>query len=125
RNLRLAIARDPAFLTIAEQVADEMNAWAKSFFGRTIVDDWRTQLDFTTIIFRARGLHLDDRHIRAADGSGFSASIADLAMYVVHNHRALRERGRSIVVYLPKIQTAEEAALWNDIIVALEQHVGL
>jgi malate synthase len=125
RNLRLAIARDPAFLTIAEQVADEMNAWAKSFFGRTIVDDWRTQLDFTTIIFRARGLHLDDRHIRAADGSGFSASIADLAMYVVHNHETLRGRGRSIVLYLPKIQTAEEAALWNDIITALEQHVGL
>jgi len=125
RNLRLAIARDESFLKVAEQVADEMNAWAKSFFGRTIIDDWQKQLDFTTIIFRARGLHLDDRHIKAADGSGFSASIADLAMYVVHNHAALRGRGRSIVVYLPKIQTAEEAALWNDLITALEQHIGL
>ena len=125
RNLRVAIARDESFLKVAEQVADEMNAWAKSFFGRTIIDDWQKQLDFTTIIFRARGLHLDDRHIKAADGSGFSASIADLAMYVVHNHAALRGRGRSIVVYLPKIQTAEEAALWNDLITALEQHIGL
>ena len=28
-------------------------------------------------------------------------------------------------MYLPKIQTAEEAALWNDILSALEQHLGL
>ena len=125
RNLRLAIARDPVFLAVVQQVADEMNAWATRFFGRAIVDDWRQQLDFTTIIFRARGLHLDDRHITAADGGGFSASIADLAMYVVHNQQTLRSRNRSVVVYLPKIQTAEEAALWNDIMTALEKHVGL
>src|SRR4029077_12553765 len=27
--------------------------------------------------------------------------------------------------YLPKIQTAEEAVLWNDLLAALEQHLGL
>ena len=31
----------------------------------------------------------------------------------------------SVVLYLPKIQTAEEAALWNDILSALESHLGL
>src|ERR1041385_4113855 len=77
RNLRIAISRDPLFLKIAEQVAEEMNSWARDFFGRTIISDWRTQLDFTTKIFRARGLHLDDRHVSAADGNGFSASIVD------------------------------------------------
>ena len=30
-----------------------------------------------------------------------------------------------MVVYLPKIQTAEEAALWNDMLTALEVHLGL
>ena len=29
------------------------------------------------------------------------------------------------MLYLPKIQTAEEAALWNDILTALETHLGL
>ncbi len=67
-------------------------------------------------IFRCRGLHLDDRHVRDADGTGFSASIVDLVLYVVNNQRALRAEGRSIVLYLPKIQTAEEAALWNDML---------
>ena len=31
----------------------------------------------------------------------------------------------SIVLYLPKIQIAEEAALWNEMISALETHLGL
>ena len=125
RNLKLAIARDPMFLGVAESVAAEMNEWGQSFFRRNIVDDWRRQLDFTTVIFRARGLHLDDRHVAAADGGGFSASIVDLALYVTNNHERLRSSGRSVVLYLPKIQTAEEAALWNDMLTALEQHLGL
>jgi malate synthase len=125
RNLKLAIQRDLVFLKVAEQVAAEMNRWAQGFFGRPIISDWKRQLDFTTKIFRARGLHLDDRHVRHSGGAGFSASIVDAVLYVVNNHRRLREAGSSVVLYLPKIQTAEEAALWNDILSALEQHLGL
>jgi len=73
RNLKAAIARRPQFLGVAEQVGPEMNGWAESFFGRRIIDDWRKQLDFTSTIFRPRGLHLDDRHVRSAAGSSFSA----------------------------------------------------
>jgi malate synthase len=102
-----------------------MNAWAQHFFGRPIIPDWQQQLDFTTKLFRARGLHLDDRHVRHKGGGGFSASVVDAALYVVANHRRLREAGSSIVLYLPKIQTAEEAALWNEILSTLEQHLGL
>ncbi len=125
RNLRLAIDKDPLFLRVAESVAAEMNQWAQGFFGRPIIADWRRQLDFTTKMFRPRGLHLDDRHVRERDGTGFSASIVDLALYVVNNHQRLTGAGASIVLYLPKIQTAEEAALWNDLFAALEQHLGL
>jgi malate synthase len=125
RNLKLAILRDPVFLKVAEQVAGEMNRWGQGFFGRPIIDDWHKQLDFTTKIFRARGLHLDDRHVRHAGGGGFSASIVDAALYVVNNHRRLRESGSSVVLYCPKIQTAEEAALWSDILSALGRHLGL
>jgi malate synthase len=125
RNLRLAIHRDPVFTKVAEQVAGEMNQWAQGFFGRPIINDWKKQLDFTTKIFRARGLHLDDRHVRHTGGAGFAASIVDAALYIVNNHRRLREAGASLVLYLPKIQTAEEAALWNDILAALERHLGL
>jgi malate synthase len=125
RNLKLAIHGDPLFLKVAEEVSGEMNTWAQGFFGRAIVADWRTQLSFTTKIFRPRGLHLDDRHVRHAGGEGFSASIVDTVLYIANNHRRLIDAGSSLVLYLPKIQTAEEAALWNDILGGLESHLGL
>jgi malate synthase len=125
RNLKLAIHRDSAFMKPAEQVAKEMNQWAQGFFGRPIIEDWVKQLDFTTKIFRARGLHLEDRHVRNSDGSGFSASIVDATLYLVNNHKRLQDSGCSLVYYLPKIQTAEEAAYWGDVLSALEQHLGI
>ncbi len=125
RNLKLAIHRAPVFAKVAEQVAGEMNQWAQGFFGHPLVADWEKQLDFTTVLFRARGLHLDDRHVRHGSGAGFSASIVDAVLFIGNNHRRLREAGASLVLYLPKIQTAEEAALWNDILSALEQHLAL
>ena len=125
RNLKLAFQKDPLFMKVAEQVAKEMNKWALGFFGRPIIKDWREQLDFTTKIFRVRGLHLDDRHIRDENGLALSASIVDLVLYVVNNYQQLQKSGSSIVLYLPKIQTAEEAALWNEMMSALEEHLGL
>ena len=125
RNLKLAIHKDPLFMKISEQVAVEMNTWSAGFFGRNIIEDWEAQLNFTTKIFRARGLHLDDRHIRDQNGKGFSASIVDMTLYVVNNYQQLQKDGSSIVLYLPKIQTAEEAALWNEMISALENHLSL
>src|SRR5215510_4933540 len=125
RNLKLAIHDDALFQKAAEQVAGEMNRWAEGFLGRTTIDDWRQQLRFTTKIFRPRGLHLDDRQVRNQDGAGFSASIVDATLYVVNNHRRLRDNGSSLVLYLPKNQTAEEAALWNEILSALEARVQL
>jgi malate synthase len=129
RNLKLAIARDPLFLRVAERVAGEMNAWAKGFLGRTLVADWRAQLDFTTKLFRPRGLHLADRHVRRsgapAESAGFSASIVDVVLFVASNHERLRAAGSSLVLYLPKIQTAEEAALWNEILAAVEVELRL
>ncbi len=125
RNLKLAISKDPVFLKVAEIVAAEMNRWSMSFFGRSIVTDWKEQLNFTTKIFRARGLHLDDRHIRDSKGVAMAASIVDLTLYVVNNYQELQKAGSSIVLYLPKIQTAGEAALWKDVLTALEDHLGL
>ena len=124
RSLKLAFARDPLFLKVANEVAGEMNSWAREFLGREIITDWRSQLNFTTRIFRPRGLHLDDRHIRV-NGAGFSASIVDTTLYVVNNYRQLLANNGSIVLYLPKIQTAEEAGFWNRLLTALEEHLDL
>ncbi|GIT50993.1 MAG: hypothetical protein Ct9H300mP15_12060 [Gemmatimonadota bacterium] len=87
RNLKLALSGEEIFLSVAEGVAEEMNIWSQVFLGRDIIDDWRKQLGFTTVIFRPRGLHLDDRHIRNSAGSGFSAAIVDTCLFLVNNHQ--------------------------------------
>ncbi|MFT7230991.1 MAG: malate synthase [Cyclobacteriaceae bacterium] len=125
RNLKLGIERAPIFMEVAEKVSQEMNKWALGFFQKHIITDWASQLDFTTIIFRARGLHLEDRHIITSDGKSFSASITDVTLFVTNNYKQLINRGSSIVLYLPKIQTAEEASFWNKILNALENYLGL
>ena len=125
RNLKLAISAEDIFLQAAEQVANEMNKWSVSFLGRETINDWQKQLNFTTKIFRARGLHLDDRHIRDEKGVALSASLVDVTTYVVNNYQNLQAKDSSIVLYLPKIQTAEEAALWNNILSTLEAYLEL
>ena len=125
RNLKLAFAGDPQFHDVAEHVAGEMNNWAVDFHGREIIADWREQLHTTTRIFRARGLHLDDRHVAHEDGRGYSASMADAALYITNNTETLRSQGRSVVLYLPKIQTAAEAAHWATILDSIEDHLRL
>ena len=125
RNLKLAISAEDIFLQAAEQVANEMNKWSVSFLGREKINDWQKQLNFTTKIFRARGLHLDDRHIRDEKGVALSASLVDVTTYVVNNYQNLQAKDSSIVLYLPKIQTAEDAALWNNILSTLEAYLEL
>ena len=125
RNIKLAFAGDPQFHHVAEVVAGEMNNWAVDFHGREIIADWHEQLQVTTRIFRARGLHLDDRHIAHQDGHGYSASMADATLYLANNAETLRGQGRSVVLYLPKIQTASEAAHWATILDTIEDHLRL
>ena len=125
RNLKLALARDSVFLGVAEEIVGAMNTWALDFLGRAPIESWREQLDFTTVIFRPRGLHLDDRHVRETNGIGLSASLVDVALFATHNAERLLDAGGSIVLYLPKIQTAEEAAFWHDSLSTLESHLGL
>ena len=125
RNLKLAFAGDPQFHDVAQVVAGEINNWAVDFHGREIISDWQEQLQVTTRIFRARGLHLDDRHVVHEDGRGYSASMADAALYLANNAETLLSQNRSVVLYLPKIQTASEAAHWASILDAIEDHLGL
>ena len=125
RNLKLAIHKDHLFMKVAPKVSTEMNLWAMGFLGFNIIKDWEHQLNFTTKIFRARGLHLDDRHIRDSKGIALAASIVDMTLFVVNNYEALQSTRSSIVLYLPKIQTAEEAAVWNEMMNSIESHIGL
>lgn len=76
------------------------------------------------LLVRPRGWHLDEKHVRV-DGQPISASLFDLGLFAFHNAAALAARDRGPYLYLPKLESMEEAALWNDVLGHIERALGL
>ena len=66
---------------------------------------------------RERGLHLDEPEV-TIDGRPVSAAILGTALTLFHAGRAQAAKGQGIYFYLPKLESAEEAALWRDFFAA-------
>jgi malate synthase len=77
-----------------------------------------------TLFVRPRGWHLEEAHV-LVNGKVASGSIFDFALYLFHNHVALREKGTGPYYYVPKMESSQEAALWNDVFVAAQQYLGI
>ncbi|MCY0898512.1 MAG: malate synthase A [Firmicutes bacterium] len=77
-----------------------------------------------TLMVRPRGWHLREPHLRV-DGAPMAAAFVDFGLYVFHNAHRLRAHGSSPYFYLPKLESMEEAQLWEDVLQWTENHVGL
>ena len=78
----------------------------------------------TVLMVRPRGWHLDEKHLRV-DGAPLSGGIVDAALFIHGNATALAARDRGPYLYLPKLQSHTEAALWDEVLAALEVETGL
>lgn len=76
------------------------------------------------LIVRPRGWHLDEKHV-LIDGQPIAGGLFDAALFVFHNARALMQRDRGPYLYLPKLQSMEEAALWESALAHIEAMLGL
>jgi malate synthase len=77
-----------------------------------------------TLIVRPRGWHLVEKHV-LVDGQPISGSLFDFGLYVFHNARRLLDKGSGPYFYLPKLENAQEARLWNDVFLHAQQVLGL
>jgi len=88
-----------------------------------------TATETPTIVFRPRGWHLVEKHLRFHDRAGramhASGSLVDFGLYFFHNAKALIAAGRGPYFYLPKLESHREAKLWNDIFTFAEEYVGI
>ncbi|MFD0739851.1 malate synthase A [Lysobacter koreensis] len=75
------------------------------------------------LMVRPRGWHLDEKHLRV-DGAPISASLFDAGLFAFHNSDVLAAKERGPHFYLPKLQSMEEAALWNEVLGHVEQVLG-
>ena len=76
------------------------------------------------LVVRPRGWHLLEKHA-LLDGEPVPAAIFDFGLYLFHNAKALKARGTGPYYYLPKMESSEEAALWEDVITRAESALGL
>lgn len=84
----------------------------------------RTDRTLPTLIARARGWHLDEKHF-TVDGEPMSGSLFDFGLYFFHNAKELVARGFGPYFYLPKMESHLEARLWNDAFNLAQDYVGL
>lgn len=67
-----------------------------------------------TLIVRPRGWHLPERHVTSG-GKPIPGALLDFGLYFYHNAAERLQRGTGPYFYLPKLENAEEAALWADV----------
>ncbi|MBP2436284.1 malate synthase A [Microbacterium amylolyticum] len=82
-----------------------------------------------TIVMRPRGWHLEEHHLHFTDAHGrtmaTSGSLVDFGLYAFHNAHELIRNGRGPYFYLPKIEQAEEARLWDQVFSFTEQYLAI
>ena len=76
------------------------------------------------LIVRPRGWHLDEKHV-LVDGQRLAGGLFDAAVFAYHNARTLMANDRGPYFYLPKLQSMEEAALWETALSHIEGMLGL
>jgi malate synthase len=80
---------------------------------------YRLNDEVAVLFVRPRGWHLVERHFEV-DREPISASLFDFGLYAFRNHG---RNGRFL--YLPKLESHDEARLWNDVLAWTEDRLGL
>lgn len=84
----------------------------------------RTDRVLPTLIARARGWHLEEKHF-TVDGEAISGSLFDFGLYFFHNAFELVKRGTGPYFYLAKMESHLEARLWNDTFKLAQDYIGM
>jgi malate synthase len=145
RKMAINALNSGANVWLADQEDATSPTWGNVIGGQlTLFDAVRGTLEYTsddgkvysvhegtipTIVMRPRGWHLVEKHLgfidRTAASVPASGSLVDFGLYFFHNATALIEQGRGPYFYLPKIESHEEARLWDDVFSYSEEYLGL
>jgi len=119
-------ATAPAFDILIDGQANLIDRWRGTlgFTDPATGKDYRIGDDPAVLMVRPRGLHLDEAHV-AVDGAPLSGSLFDFGLYLFHNAPAAIASGSGPYYYLPKLECAEEAAWWSDVISFAESALDL
>jgi malate synthase len=118
-------ASSPVFANMIEGQANLRDLWA----GEIDFTDERTgkryavKKERAALMVRPRGWHLNERHLKV-DDEETSGSLFDFGLYVFHCAKAQKSAGSTPAFYLPKMESHQEARLWNDAFAFAEEKLG-
>jgi malate synthase len=86
--------------------------------------EYRLNERTATLMVRPRGWHLSEKHV-LLEGQLISGSLFDFGLFFFHNAQKLLEKGSGPYFYLPKLESHEEARLWNNVFLMAEDELGI
>jgi malate synthase len=114
--------------------------WTNCVEGQiNLKDRWDGKLDFTdavtgkayalkpnpaVLVVRPRGWHLLEEHV-TVEGEPMAGGLFDFGLYLFHNAKKAIAAGSGPYYYLPKLESHQEARLWNDVMVHAQGKLGL
>ena len=114
--------------------------WSNNIEGQiNLKDRWAGKIGFTeretgkryqlsdrpaVLIVRPRGWHLVEEHL-TVDGEPISGALFDFGLYLFHNAKAQLAAGTAPYFYLPKLETHEEARLWDEVFRFAQERLGI
>ncbi len=85
---------------------------------------YRLKDKIATLMVRPRGWHLEEKHI-LIDGEPASGALVDFGLYFFHNAVNLMLHKSGPYFYLPKLESYQEARLWNDVFIFAQDYLNI
>lgn len=117
-------ASSPTFANMIEGQINMMDYANGNLSMKTDKKNYELGDETATMLVRPRGWHLAEKNI-TVDGRPMSASLVDFGLHIFHNGVNLAKDERGPFYYLPKIESYQEARLWNDVFNFAQVFVGI
>jgi malate synthase len=117
-------ATSPTWSNLLDGQANLVDAYRRELHLETEAKTYELDAQTATLVVRPRGWHLGEKHF-IVDGQPMSASLFDFGLYLFHGGRAALEAGSGPYLYLPKLESHQEARLWNDVFVWAQDRLGI
>jgi len=107
-------ASSPTFANMVEGQINMMDYARKALSLETEKKSYSLNDETAVMLVRPRGWHLEEAGV-TVDGKPMSASLFDFGLHIFHNGKILADTARGPFYYLPKIESYQEARLWDDV----------
>jgi malate synthase len=117
-------ATTPTWSNLLDGQANLVDAYRRELRLETEAKTYELDARTATLVVRPRGWHLGEKHF-VVDELPMSASLFDFGLYLFHGGRAALEAGSGPYLYLPKLESHQEARLWNEVFVWAQDRLDI